>query len=109
MQYNLSREAKMKQQKDLNLADDMLANVINVSKQVQEKDTVDREIRGDKSRDFLGLVQTLGFHDGFEAYLFTKECLKVQLKTFFSTHVMISLFSNQVFLVSVSYIMNSVG
>jgi hypothetical protein len=113
MQYNLSRKAKVKQRKHLNLTGDMLANVINVSNKLQEKDAVDRERRGDNSRDFLGLVQTSGFHDGFEACLFTKECLKVRLKTIFfnlrSTYVMISLFSNQVFLISVSYIMNSVG
>ena len=77
MQYNLSYKAKVKQRKDLNLTCDMLANVINVSKKLQEKYAVDHERRGGNSRDFLGLVQTSGFHDGFEACLFTKECLTV--------------------------------
>ena len=78
IQYNLGREARIKVRKDLNLTGDMLANVINVTTRLQEIDEANRKKRGDISKDYLGLVQDSGFHDGFKALLFTKECLKVR-------------------------------
>jgi hypothetical protein len=78
IQYDLGREARIKIRKDLNLTGDMLANVINVTTRLQEIDEANRKKRGDISKDYLGLVQDSGFHDGFKALLFTKECLKVR-------------------------------
>ena len=60
----------------------MLANVINVTHKLKEKDKEERKMRGDK-KDCLGLVQDSGFHDGFEAVMFTKECLMVRCACFF--------------------------
>ena len=64
-------------QKELNLTNYMLTNVINVSQKLKEMDRCERKKRKDKSTDCLGIVQHSSFHDGFEALLFTKESCKV--------------------------------
>ena len=78
VQYNLNREAKGQLRKRLGLTNNMLANVINVCERIRVFDETDRKERNDNSKDYLGLVQDSGFHDGFKAELWTKECLKVR-------------------------------
>ncbi len=76
-QYELSREAKKKLFKDMNLTGDMLVNVINVIEALKEKDKKRRSSRGDSSTDFLGLVHNSSFHNGLHMEIWTKEILKV--------------------------------
>mmetsp|Transcript_36446 Transcript_36446/g.77692 ORF Transcript_36446/g.77692 Transcript_36446/m.77692 type:complete len:770 (+) Transcript_36446:2189-4498(+) len=76
-QYELSREAKKKLFKDMNLTGDMLVNVINVIEALKEKDKKRRSSRGDSSTDFLGLVHNSSFHNGLHMEIWTKEILKL--------------------------------
>ena len=81
-QHEMSREAKAKIMKDLNLTDSPLANLINMPQKLRELDKADRETLGDDSDDCLGFVQDSGFHDGFKAVLYSKQDVKVKNTAF---------------------------
>ena len=66
-QYEMNRKAKDEYRKNLNLTDDTLTNTINMCHTLKEIDKKAREDRGDISKDYLGLVQDSGIHNGFYA------------------------------------------
>ena len=56
VQYKLSRYSKNQMQKELNLTNYMLTNVINVSQKLKEMDRCERKKRKDKDTDCLGII-----------------------------------------------------
>lgn len=75
--YNLTREAKMQSKKAKGIGKCIFANVISVSNQLRQTDLDERKERGDTSKDYPGIIQQSGFHDGFLMELWSKEGIEL--------------------------------